>query len=331
MQEWKTPGSPLKWGIMACGGIARKFALDAREWGIAVVAVASRDLEKAKRFASEMGIAGAYGSYEELLSDPDVNAIYIAIPNHLHSEWSIKAARAGKHILCEKPGTMDEAENLAVIKAVERAGVFYMEGFMYRLHPIWGLVKALVAEECIGPIRTIHSSFCFDMGERVDNIRQIRETGGGALLDIGCYCVSFSRMIAGAEPVKLTGTSQVNPKTGVDDITSGSMEFPDGVKATFKCAIRMSEPNVAIIRGEKGTIEIPAPWHPPKDGAEVRLLVTGQEPEIYRAGDGLGPFAREAMEVAEHLGNRQSPTLTWEDSLGQVRALDRLRQSAGLA
>ena len=315
---------------MATGGIARKFALDARSHGIQVVAVAGRDASKAHKFAAEMGIPRAHGSYEALLTDSDVNAIYIAIPNHLHAEWSIRAARAGKHVLCEKPGTMDEADCEAVIQSADRAGVFYMEGFMYRLHPVWGFVKALIAEGRIGAVRTMHSSFCFDMGYQPENIRQMRETGGGALLDIGCYCLSFSRMIAGEEPVTAKASSRMGAENGIDEVTTANLEFPDGVLATFQCGIRLAQPHAAIIYGEYGHIEIPTPWVPAKEGSEVRLMMKGEEPEVYRIGDGLPLYAREALEVAEHLGKRQSPTLTWEDSLGQARALETLRKSAGL-
>jgi predicted dehydrogenase len=330
MQDAKMVGNSLRWGLMATGGIAKKFALDVKTHGIVVVAVASRDLNRAKAFATELGIGKAYGSYEELLADPDVNAIYIAIPNHLHAEWSLKAALAGKHILCEKPAAMDEAECQAVIQTVKQSGVFFMEGFMYRLHPQWGLVKALIAEGCIGEVKSMHSSFCFDMGEKPDNIRQIRKNGGGALMDVGCYCLSFSRMIAEEEPKVTQAFAQIGSHSGVDAETSAKLEFPSGRVATFKCAIRWAEPNIAIIYGARGVLEISQPWHPSKDRAEIRLTVAGAPTEVYRVGDGLGQFTREALEMAEHLGQRQSPTLTWEDSLGQARALESLRRSAGL-
>ncbi len=330
MNELKPKGGRLQWGIMGAGGISKKFALDAREHGIRIAAVASRDLAKAESFALEMGIPKAYGNYESILQDKNVNVIYIALPNHLHAEWSIKAAQSGKHILCEKPATMDSVELESVLHAVERAGVFFMEAFMYRLHPQWGLVQALIAEDRIGPIRSLHSSFCFDMGFKPSNIRQVKAMGGGALLDIGCYCLSFSRSIMGCEPVSVEATATLSADSGVDDVTDADLIFPGEVHATFKCAIRYAEPNCAIITGTKGRIEVPAPWHPPKNAAEVRLHLEEGEIEIYRAGDGIGPFAREALEVVEHVGNRQSPTLTWQDSLHQVQALEKLRQSAGL-
>jgi len=314
---------------MASGGIARKFAADARAHGIEVAAVASRDSGRAAEFASRHGIPRSHGSYDALLADPGVDVIYIAIPTNMHAEWSIRAARAGKHILCEKPGAMDEAECEAVIRAVKRAGVFYMEGFMYRCHPVWGMVKALIAEDAIGEVRSVHSSFCYDMGFQPANIRQSRETGGGALLDVGCYCLSFSRMITGSEPVSVQATSRMGPEIGVDEVTTAEMVFPGGVRATFQCAMRLAEPHAAIIHGDKGRIEIPTPWHPPADGAEVRLILHSGETGTYRAGDGIALFAREALDVAENLGLCQSPSMNWEDSLGQAKAMEALRRSAG--
>lgn len=330
MRNLRSTGGPLRWGLMASGGIARKFAVDARAHGIEVAAVASRDPARAADFAARHGIPRSHGSYDALLADPDVDAIYIAIPSNMHAEWSIRAARAGKHILCEKPGAMDEAECEAVIRAVERAGVFYMEGFMYRCHPIWGLVKALIAEDRIGEVKSLRSSFCYDMGEKPENIRQRKDTGGGALLDVGCYCLSFIRMIAGSEPISLRATSRLGAESGVDELTTAELKFTGGLTASFQCAMRLAEPHAAIIHGGLGRIEIPTPWHPPAEGAEVRLLIDGEEPEIYRTGDGLALFAREALDVAENLGSLQSPSMNWLDSLGQARAMGALRKSAGL-
>ncbi len=320
----------LRWGLMGTGNISRKFARDLIAHGISVRAAASRDGAKAAAFAVEMGIPQSHASYQNLLDDPDVDAIYIALPNHMHAEWSIRAARAGKHILCEKPAALDEAECEAVLHAVDRAGVFFMEGFMYRCHPQWGMVKALIEDGRVGEVRSLRAAFCFDMGFKPENIRQSRAAAGGALMDVGCYGLSFSRLIAGAEPSRCAAVSRINPDLGVDEWTSAELIFPDGTEAKFDCALREARPHSAIITGDRGRIEIPAPWHPPADGAEVRLYPDDGDEEVYRTGDGLALFAREALDVAENLGRKQSPSVPWEDSLGQARALEKLRKSAGL-
>ncbi|MDB5102669.1 MAG: oxidoreductase domain protein [Fibrobacteres bacterium] len=330
MDNGARTGKALRWGLLGAGKIARKFAGDLISQGIPVVSVASRDAERAALFASDLSLPQSHASYQALLDNPDVDVIYIALPNHLHAEWSIRAARAGKHILCEKPAALDQAECEAVLHAVDRAGVFFMEGFMYRCHPIWGLVRALIEDGRIGEVRSVRASFCYDMGFNPGNIRQSREAAGGALTDVGCYGLSFSRLIAGAEPSRCTAVSRINPELGVDEWTSAELSFPDGTRARFDCALREARPHSAVIQGDRGRIEIPAPWHPPALGAEVRLWPDDGEEETYRTGDGLPLFAREALDVAENLGQRQSPTVTWDDSLGQARALEALRRSAGL-
>jgi predicted dehydrogenase len=319
----------LRWGILGAGGVARKFARDLGSRGMDIRSVASRDGGRASAFAADMGIPQSHASYLALLENPDVDAIYVALPNHMHAEWSIRAARAGKHVLCEKPAALDEAECESVLNAVAKAGVFYMEGFMYRCHPIWGMVAALIEDGRIGEVRSLRASFCYDMGLKPENIRQRRDVAGGALTDVGCYCLSFARMIAKAEPGRLSAVSIIG-ETGVDDRTSADLVFPDGATAAFECALRDARPHAAIIQGDRGRLEIPAPWHPPADNAEVILYPSDGEPESYRTGDGLPLFAREALDVSENLRLKQSPSMTWEDSLGQARALEKLRKSAGL-
>ena len=330
MNDDAQPARSLRWGLLGTGGIARKFARDLTAHGISVLSAASRDGARAARFAAELGLPRSHAGYQALLEDPEVDAVYIALPNHLHADWSIRAARAGKHILCEKPAALDEAECQAVLEAVERAGVFFMEGFMYRCHPQWGMVRALIEDGRIGEVRALRASFCFDMGFHPENIRQSRAAAGGALMDVGCYGLSFSRMVAAAEPSRCSAVSRINPDLGVDEWTTAELVFPGGVRAVFDCALREARPYSAVIEGERGRIEVVTPWHPPADDAEVRLFPTGGEMESYRTGDGLALYAREALEVAENLDNGQSPSVTWADSLGQARALEKLRKSAGL-
>lgn len=323
------PRSPLRWGLLGCGGVASKFARDLSAHGFILAAAASRDGSRAAAFAGGHGIPVSHASYDALLADPGVEAVYISLPNHMHAEWSIRASRAGKHVLCEKPAALSEADCEAMIRAAERAGTFFMEGFMYRCHPQWGLAQAIVDEGAIGAVRSLRAAFCYDMGQRPGNIRLSPAAGGGALADVGCYALDFARRFAGAEPIGMKVKARIGPE-GVDEFAEAILEFPGGIKAEIACALREARPHLAVIEGDGGRIEIPRPWHPPADGAEVKVFTADGE-ACYRTGDGLGLFAREALEVGENLGMRQGPSMPWEDSLGQARALARLRKEAGLA
>jgi predicted dehydrogenase len=330
----------LRWGLLGCGNIAGKFARDLAAHGMAVVAAASRDREKAAEFAARCGIPRAYGDYAALLSDAGVDAIYIALPNHLHAEWSLRAMRAGKHVLCEKPASLAEAEAAAMAEGARRAGVFLMEGFMYALHPQWGLARALIEEGAIGPVRSLSAAFCYDLGERPGNIRLSPEACGGAFTDVGCYGIHFARRFASPDPAGRPGGEGVGGDAcilraaarrgpeGVDEKTELTLGFPGGVRAEIVCALREARPAHAVIQGERGRIVIPQPWHPPAQGAEVRLS-NGDGETVYQAGDGLAAFAREAREVEDHLSARQSPTLTWNDMIAQARMMERVRRAMG--
>jgi predicted dehydrogenase len=321
-------GRNLRWGLLGASRIARKFGADALACGHAVAAVASRDESRARALAESLGAPRYHASYEALLRDEGVDIVYVSVPNHLHAEWSERAARAGKHVLCEKPACLDEAECKAVLAAARSARVFFMEGFMYRCHPLWGLARAILEDGRIGAVRRLESSFCYDMGFKPDNIRQQRAAAGGALLDVGCYCLSFSRMLAGGEPLSCEAEALVNPETGVDEWTRADLIFPSGVEASFRCAVRKPEPHLAVIHGDRGKLEILSPWHPGRDKAELRLTL-GNMQETYHAGDGLSLFGREALMIAEYLDDGQCPAMDWADSLGQARALEMIRRKIG--
>lgn len=320
------PRPPLRWGLLGCGGAAAKFARDLAAHGTAIAAVAARDGSRAGAFAAAHGSARSYAGYEALLADPGVDAIYVSIPNHLHAEWSIRAARAGKHVLVEKPAALSAADCEAAARAAGRAGTACMEGFMYRFHPQWGLARAILEEGAIGAVRSLRGAFCYDMGERPGNIRLSRAAGGGALADVGCYCLDFARRFAGAEPARMRVAARLGPE-GVDEAAEARLEFPGGITAEFACGLREARPHLAVIEGELGRIEIARPWHPPADGAEVKLINAEGE-SVYRTGDGLGLFAREAMEFAERIGTRMDAE--WDGMIAQARALEWLRREAGV-
>ncbi len=321
--------STLKWGILGTGKIAKLFADQLNAHDLTIAAVASRSLASAQEFAAAKSIATAHGSYEALLADPAIDAVYISLPNHLHAEWSIKCAEAGKHILCEKPVALDAAELERVLTAVKAADVFFMEGFMYRFHPQWDVVQSLIADGRIGEVRSLHTSFCYNMGVNLQNIRQSRPAAGGGLMDVGCYCLSFLRMITGEEPIEATAVGRIGPESQVDEWAAGTLKFGHGIVATFQTATRAAQPTLAAIYGDKGFIEVPAPWHPDPSEAKIRLNVGGED-EWLTAGDGLTAFGREALVVETHLADRQAPKMTWANSLGQAALIAKLRRSIGL-
>jgi xylose dehydrogenase (NAD/NADP) len=334
----------LRWGILGCGNIAGKFARDLAAQGLPIAAAASRDAGRAESFAGLHGIARAYGDYEGPLADPGVDAIYVALPNHLHAEWSIRAARAGKHVLCEKPASLSEKEAVLVAQEARRARVLFMEGFMYALHPQWGMARALIEEDSIGRIRSLAADFCYDLGEKPGNIRLSPEAWGGALNDVGCYGVHFARAFAGlgaaaagaprsegtwAEPRIVSARTRLG-KEGVDEESAISLEFPGGIRAEIFCALREARAAKAVIEGEAGRIEIVQPWHPSPQGAEVRLSNRDGE-TVYTAGDGLPALAREALHAEEHAGAGESPVLTREDTIAQARTMERIRAALAWA
>lgn len=309
--------------------MAAKFARDLGTAGLRVTAVAGRDSARARAFAEEHSLPRYHGSYEALLSDPSVDAVHVSLPNHLHAEWSARAALAGKHVLCEKPGALDAAECAEVLAAARRAGTFYMEGFMYRCHPQWDLARALLEEGRIGRLARLESCFAYELGGRPADIRLSAAAAGGALTDVGCYGLSFSLWFAGAPPASIRAESILAGPGSVDLATDVTLAFPGGLTAEFRCSLAAPRRQYAVLHGEAGRLEIDLPWHPDPERSPLRLVLPGGETEEYHAGDGLGLFAREAMMAAEHLDDGECPAMTWEASLEQAKALEAIRRAAG--
>ena len=266
---------PLRWGILSTANIGRAAVIPALKAArdAEVVAVASRELKRAEGFAADNGIAKAHGSYEALLADPEIDAVYIPLPNRLHAEWTIRAAQAKKHILCEKPLAMDAAECDAMAEAAEAAGVLLMEAFMYRFHPRSLQVMELVRSGAVGELRTIRSAFTFRL-RNPDNIRLSPELGGGALMDVGCYCVNVSRTLAGAEPVAAQASARWTggaPGRGVDDELTGVLHFPDGVTAHFDCALTQERWEFYEVAGTEGVLRVDSAFLP--GAADVTAVV----------------------------------------------------------
>jgi predicted dehydrogenase len=259
------PYQPVRWGVLGAADIALKKVIPAMKPSdrSIVVAIASRNSAKAAIAASALGIGTSYGSYEELIDDPNVEAIYNPLPNHLHVPWTIRAMEAGKHVLCEKPLAMSAAEARQLLEVRQRTGMQVGEAFMVRTHPQWLGVKKLVDDGRIGDLRLIVGHFSYFRRDATD-IRSRPDWGGGALLDIGCYPITMSRWLFGAEPEAVVGQLERDPDFGIDRLGSALMRFPTG-QATFTCAGQLASFQRMHIFGTKARIEVEIPFNAPPD------------------------------------------------------------------
>ncbi|MDE2127878.1 MAG: Gfo/Idh/MocA family oxidoreductase [Armatimonadetes bacterium] len=323
----------LRWAILGTGRIANKFADGvARSLTGEVTVVGSRTAASAQEFASPRAIEHAYGTYQEAVDSPYAEAVYISLPNHLHAEWSVAAARAGKHVLCEKPLAMNAQEAETVIGEARRADVFFMEAFMYRCHPQIHKLWQLMQEGAIGTPRMIQATFSFHMRDRQDDVRRQAAIGGGGIMDVGCYTMSLARLAAGAEPESIAGHAEFGP-TGVDEWATASVKFAGGCLANLACGMSVGADSEFRVWGSDGWIRIPHPWLPGEQGETLTVMRLGASaPETLAVDSNTHLFALEADAVATHLKDRQAPRpwMSWQDSLGQARALDWWRHSAGV-
>lgn len=285
---------PLRLGILGAANIARAFTSGvAPSRIVTVAAIASRGEDKAKAFAGECGIPRAFGSYEALLADPEIDAIYNPLPNSLHAEWSIRALEAGKHVLCEKPLAMNATEVRAMFAAAERCGRHLVEAYPYRAQPQTLKLAELLAEGAIGKVQLIRSSFGVAFSDK-SNIRLKPEVGGGALLDAGSYAVSFALLAARERPERVSATARWS-ETGVDTTVAATLEFPGGALAQISCSFATAFHRHALIAGDAGTIETTYLNHPPMGGAPILTLRRGATvattPEIVEVAPGNGFLA----------------------------------------
>jgi predicted dehydrogenase len=330
----------LRWGILSTGKIAHTFArsLAVSESG-ELVAVASRTPGSASAFAAEFGISRAHGSYEALLADPEVEVVYIATPHPWHAHWSIAAARAKKHVLCEKPLGMNHAEVSAIVQAARDNDVFLMEAFMYRCHPQTREVLRLLRSGGLGRVKGIQASFCIDGAYPPSHRVLNHELGGGGLLDVGCYPVSMARLVAGvamgkpfAEPLELHALGHVGEASRVDEYTSAVLEFPGEIVASLATAVQLWQDNSVRIFGSEGRLWLRAPWHPAheSDFSEI-VLERGKQPaEVIRVSAPGTIYSYEIDAVQAHLEQREAPEMSWADSLGNALTLDRWRRQLGV-
>ncbi len=258
--------SKIRWGVISTAKIGTEKVLPAMHKAefCEVTAIASRNIETAQAAANKLGIAKAYGSYEELLADPDIDAIYNPLPNHLHVAWSIKALEAGKHVLCEKPIGLTSAEGQQLVEAGQRyPKLKLMEAFMYRHHPQWQRARQIVREGGIGRLCTIQSAFAYFNNDG-GNIRNMADIGGGGLMDIGCYPISLSRFIFEAEPTRTFGIAEFDPNFKTDRLASAILDFGSGT-STFTCSTQMAPYQRVNIFGDTGRVEIEIPFNAPPD------------------------------------------------------------------
>lgn len=324
----------LRWGILSTANIGvRKVIPGIRNAErCEVVAIASRDTERATRTAAELGIPTAHGSYEALLSDPDVDAVYNPLPNHLHARWTIEAARAGKHVLCEKPLAMNAEEAQQMVDACASGGVRLMEAFMYRLHPSWEAVRALVSSGRLGELRSVQSWFSY-FNDDPANIRNIREAGGGALYDIGCYCVNLSRMLFDGEPSRVQSSMTFDETMGIDVLTSAILEFDRGV-ATFTCSTRAEPDQRVHVYGTSGRISIGIPFNVPPDRPTEVFVTSGGDPPLHPntqviAFETADPYAVQAERFARAVLDDEPLPIPMDDAVANMRVIDEIFRTGG--
>jgi predicted dehydrogenase/aryl-alcohol dehydrogenase-like predicted oxidoreductase len=332
----------VRWGLLAAGNIAKAFAKGVMNSKLSeLVAVGSRSQKNADAFGKEFGIKRRHGSYEALLNDPEVDAVYISTPHPMHAEWVIKACEAGKHVLCEKPMGINAAEVMTMIEAARENDVFLMEAFMYRCHPQTHKLIELLRSGVIGKVKLIQATFGFKMGYNESSRLLANELAGGGILDVGCYTVSMSRLIAGAQlgkpfanPVKVSGAGYLNPNTGADEYAAGILEFDGGIIAQISTSVLLNQRSVVQIFGDEGNILVTCPWFPSIYGGSSDIVInaSGKPTEIVTIKTDEYLYGIEADTAAANIKNRQapSPAMSWADSLGNAQTLDRWRQSIGL-
>ena len=336
-------GGKLRLGILSTGNIARQFAAGVRQSENCLLqAVGSRSAESAQAFAQGQQVATAWGSYEQLLADPNVDAVYIALPNSLHHQWTLKALRAGKHVLCEKPFATNLAEAQEMFAVAKSTGRVLVEAFMYRSHPQTLKILETVRGGAIGIPRLIRVSFNYKTSRINDNIRFDPDLAGGARMDIGCYCIDFAQLIAGCEPQACTAYGRLH-ESGVDELAAGVLQFPNGILASFTCGMTAPANNAAQICGTEGYIEIPIPWKPPVNNAGFTIAY-GVPPKMDQLKDNARPvgpqfvkveasrdlYAYEADDFAATVLQHKPPRMTREATLANMRILEDLLRQIGV-
>ncbi|WP_243347123.1 Gfo/Idh/MocA family protein [Parabacteroides sp. FAFU027] len=318
----------IRWGILSTAKIATEKVIPAIQQGeySEVVAICSRDITKAQEVAGNLNIGKYYGSYEELLQDPDIDAVYNPLPNHMHVPWTIKALEAGKHVLCEKPiGLNTEDARKLVDETLKYPHLKVMEAFMYRFHPQWHQVLSLIRNGVIGEVRSVHTIFSY-YNDDPANIRNQMGIGGGALMDIGCYCISFPRFIYGEEPEAVTGLMDTDPQMHTDRLTSGLMKFSSGKSASFTCSTQLFSFQRTVISGTNGQINIKIPVNAPPAGTTTIELINNDGVKEFS----FTPVDQYTLEADAFslaiLEDKPVPT-PLDDAIGNMKVIDAIIES----
>lgn len=318
----------VRWGILSPARIGTKTVIPAMQQGAycEITAIASRQLESAQAAAQELGIPKAYGSYEALLADPDIDAVYNPLPNHLHVPWSIKALQAGKHVLCEKPIALTAAEAQELADAAKQyPHLKLMEAFMYRHHPQWQRARKLVADGQIGELRTVHTHFSYYLVDG-QNIRNRADAGGGGLMDIGCYAISVPRFIFGTEPVRVSGILEYDARFQTDRLSSAILDFGTGT-GTFTCSTQLSPYQRVNIFGTAGRIEIEIPFNAPTNRpCKIWHEHDGQIDEI--TFEVCNQYTIQGDAFAQAVLNHTDVPTPIEDAVANMRVIDAILRSA---
>lgn len=318
--------SKIKWGILSTAKIAVQKVIPAMQQGeyTQIQAIASRSIDKAREVADKLNIEKSYGSYEDLLNDPDIDAIYNPLPNHLHVPWTIKAMEAGKHVLCEKPIGMNTEEALTLLEAKKNfPRLKVMEAFMYRFHPQWQKARELVLNGSIGEVKTLQSFFSY-YNTDPDNIRNKAEIGGGALMDIGCYCISFPRFIFGEEPVDIVGYSDIDPVMKIDRLSSGMLRFPSGKTSTFTCSTQLMPYQKVHIFGDQGEITIEIPVNAPPEETTTLILRTKEKTKTF-SFDPADQYTLQGDAFSTAIIEDQPVPTPLDDAVNNMRVIDALK------
>jgi predicted dehydrogenase len=325
--------SKLAWGILGTANIGIKRVIPAIIAGQrgTVAAIASRDAGRAAKVAADFGIGRSYGSYQALLDDPAIEAIYNPLPNHLHVEWTVKALEAGKHVLCEKPIALCAQDAHAIVAARDRSGKRVVEAFMVRCHPQWHRARALVRSGRIGTVRSIQSAFVFSVLDP-NNVRNRADIGGGALYDVGCYPIVTARYLFESEPERAIALVDRDPRSGVDSLTSGMLAFPNGRQLTFVSSLQVAPYQRVVVLGSEGRIELAVPFTPQKDHGCRIIIDSGKSLDGSSAAvEEIAPLDQFAVQcdlavaVFRHEADQEFPI---EDAIANMRVIDALYRSA---
>jgi len=314
----------LKWGLLSTARINRviNHALNASPSN-QLMAVASRSFEKASTYARQWKIPKPYGSYDELLQDPEIDVVYISLPNHLHAEWTIKCLEAGKHVLCEKPLALETADVDRIKETSIKAGKLVMEAFMYRHHPQTAKVFELINQGAIGKLQFIRGSFTFNI-KNEDDIRLKKDFGGGSIWDVGCYPLSFARLLVGQEPEKVIGNAIMN-SAGVDESFIGQLVFPNQVFVQFDSGFRSPARTVMEVVGSDGSIHIPEPFKP---GEKYSFILQRNKDIEKIKGKGIELYSGEIENLSKSIINQTPPLISLEDSKANIQTINALLWSA---